>query len=283
MPWYDDPLQVERKGELTDAWGKSGIYVKYVLDTPGGKRGYVNSPFMSYTVVGPKVKNFVYGNLNVLDNQAEEGENCAGYDKAIKNGKGPTWGRCVEVQDKNGHPGAMIGQETDVFSAGPANDPDKGDQDCDGKVRVGLDTLVGDEKFKTDGMRSDAQASIGHRVAASAASPWARWLYGEWLTDYLRTGLTLFGKGAERGIRFLGKHTVGIDFSQGELQSIVRMKEGQAWAFDEYDDVRIRKMGGELQVVHNKLQADGSYVTAIAVRINPNTGVIYARDFVRTP
>jgi hypothetical protein len=256
MPWFNEPIRMERQGALNDSW-QAGIYSKYVLDAPGGQHGWVSSPFMSYTVAGTETRNFVYGNLNVLHNFSNYGENCAGYDKAIKAGKGPTWGRCVEVQDKDNNAGAMVGQETDVFAAGPAADLDEGNNDDQGgRVRVGQDTLIGDEKFKSHGVQSGAQGSIGHRIAASGTSSWSRWIFGQWITDYIRTGLRLVGRGAERAIDIQGEHVVGIDFSRGEFQSVMRVREGQCYSLDGYDDFLFRRAGGRVQYLKRNAQGD---------------------------
>jgi hypothetical protein len=51
------------------------------------------------TIVPPGAKSFEWNFVRLLDNRADEGENCAGYGKALKRGKATTWVDCREAHD----------------------------------------------------------------------------------------------------------------------------------------------------------------------------------------
>lgn len=279
-----DPQQIHVHGKLTDAW-EAGLQVKYVLDEKGGTPGWVSAPFMSYTIVGVGVKNFVYGNLNVLDNQSDNGENCAGYDKGIKNAKGPTWGRVIEVNDKEGHEGAAVALEADVFVAGKAADPDIGPTDQGGRARVGVDIVGGDQAFKEDGKtNTGAQGTYGFHVYATSTTPWFRWFVGGRITDFLRSGLRIVGKKLgdwtpERMIDLQGDAVVGIDFSRANLQSIFRVKRGQRIPLDEYDDLCLSRQGNEFTLEKNVEVSPGKYEKRPFFRIDMD-GNVYGKKFI---
>ena len=75
---------------------------------------------------------------------------------------------------------------------------------------------------------------------------------------------------------------VGIDFSQGDFQSVLRLKAGQAVTFDGWDDWRIKREGDEWVVQQNALQPDGTWkhVTVMAVT---RQGEVKARKFTVIP
>lgn len=240
MPTFTEKLLVQKPALLGDGWD-GGLRINYIADFIGGTHGTVNSPNTTYTVVGKNTRNFIYNSLNVLHNFSDFGENVAGYDKGIKSGAGPTWGRCIEVNDAHNNPGPMIGVEVDVFCSGAAT-PER--------PRVGVDALVGDEPAKQGQAATGAQATYGFRAAATTVTPWARWLTAFLATDYKDAGLQLVGKGSVRGIEFFGDHVVGLDFSRGDFQTIMRVREGQEYSLDSFDQVKFRRHGDRIQFLN---------------------------------
>lgn len=115
--------------------------VSFIRDTrglSGGQRGNVNTSLYSYTIAGKDVKAFEWNALFVLDNFADEGENCGFYAQGNKHGKGPTWGGCIEVCDTTDDDiTAVVALECDVWVSGKD----------DGK-RYGIDIVLGDSHTK---------------------------------------------------------------------------------------------------------------------------------------
>ena len=114
-----------------------------------------------------------------------------------------------------------------------------------GRLRVGVDVRAG---------RAVQEASIN----SGAEGPWARTSTpraqrpgsgGSTRQDHRlqakrpdpNGAKTSSGWKPERALRITGDHVVGIDFSQGEFQSVLRLKEGQAVTFDGWDDWRIKR------------------------------------------
>ena len=215
--------------------------------------------------------------------QTNGGEAVSDYLKTVKRGTAPIWGGCDEANDPLGLSGAMVARELDIFAIGPANDPEHGDTHEGGRVRIGADIVGGDEQAKLGGAPSGAQGSAGWRVYATSTTPWFRWLYGGWVTDYLRTGLRLIGKKLgdwtpERALDIRGDHIVGIDFSNGTCQSVMRLREGQAFSLDAYDDFRFCRIGGA--IVFSKWTPAGR---ATVFTLDMDAGEVFARKFTTIP
>jgi hypothetical protein len=144
----------------------------------GGKPGFVNTAYTVKTVTGTKNASFEWNALALLDNYADSGENCSRYAKAVRYGKGGTWGDCIEVQDETTNPGPVVGLEVDMFVQGP-----------DTGSRVGIDIVVGDSSYDNGGAKQNAVASFGIRMGAFLSNAWAKFRTGIWIQDVTGTGV----------------------------------------------------------------------------------------------
>lgn len=122
----------------TDGYAGGVSFIRDTRGVSGGQRGNVNTSLYSYTIAGKDVKAFEWNALFVLDNFADEGENCGFYAQGNKHGRGPTWGGCIEVCDTTDDDvTAVVGLECDVWVSGKD----------DGK-RYGIDIVLGDSHTK---------------------------------------------------------------------------------------------------------------------------------------
>ena len=246
----------------------------------GGDFQNTNSQFMLWNKVGKGIKNREFTGLVLTESEQDSGEAVSLYLKTEKRGSAPAWAGTFELRDKWNKSGSSVGIEVDMFTAGPATDPEYGVGSNGGRVRVGVDIVGGDESFKDGGAKTDAQGTYGFNVYATATTPWFRWLYGGRIGDYKRTGLQLIGRAGdlpERGIDIIGDHVVGIDFSHGTFQSVIRVKQGDAYTYDQWDDWRILRSGEELVVQQRVLQGDKwRHVTVMAIT---RQGEVKARKF----
>lgn len=273
---------------LTCSW-ECGLRVqRNTQGMAGGSFGNTESPFMVWERVGKDIKSRVFSSLLLTETWQDSGEAVPLYAKGIKRGSVGTWGATIEANDPEGKPGALVGVEVDIFATGPATDHDGDSGANGGRLRVGVDVVGGDERFKEASINSGAEGSLGLHIYATSTTPWFRWITAARLTDYRRSGLHLHGNPTssgwkpERAIRITGSHTVGLDFSGGDFQSVLRLKAGQAITFDDYDDWRIKREGDELVVQQNARQPDGTWkhVTVFAVT---RQGEVKARKFTVLP
>lgn len=193
----------------------------------GGRPGAVNVAQYVHTIVGKQVKAFEWNSLFVLDSYADAGEHCAFYSQANKYGTAGTWAGVFESCDTQGNQGAQVALELDSWVTGP-----------DTGSRVNLDIAVGDSKTIRQlpgGGVAEATAAI--RTGASSTTPWARWVNGAVLTAFRETGLTL-DSDAVRGLMLRGKYKVGLDTSNAECVTAIRMAPGQRMTFESTDQVR---------------------------------------------
>ena len=254
----------------------------------GGTFANTETTFMVWERSGVNIKSRVFSTLLLTETFQNEGESVPLYVKGVKRGAVGTWGATIEANDPEGKPGALVGVEVDVFATGPATDIE-GDLSANGgRVRVGVDIVGGDEKFKESSINSGAESSLGFNVYATANTPWFRWISGGRIASYKRNGLILEGMPTtsgwvpERGIRFKGQHVVGIDFSGGTFQSVVRLKEGQAYSFDEYDDWLMKRTGNELIIQQRAQQPDGTWKHVTVFSVN-RQGEVKAKKFTVIP
>lgn len=273
---------------LTCSW-ECGLRVdRNTVGKSGGSFANTESPFMVWNRIGKDMKGREFSILSLTESWQDSGEAVPLYTKGVKRGAVGTWGATLEANDPEGKPGPLVGVEVDVFATGPATDHD-GDHGANGgRLRIGVDVVGGDERFKETSVNSGAEGSLGLHIYSTSTTPWFRWITAARLTDYRRSGLHLHGNPTssgwkpERAIRITGSHTVGLDFSGGDFQSVLRLKAGQAITFDDYDDWRIKREGDELVVQQNARQPDGTWkhVTVFAVT---RQGEVKARKFTVLP
>lgn len=246
-----------------------------VLPGVGGTPVNTAHTCMVFNKIGQGNANREFSLMTLVENHSTQhgAEGVGEYIKAVKLGTAPTWAGCDEANDPVGLPGALVAREFDIFACGPAADLDISDLHNDGRVRVAIDIVGGDEPQKQGNPFSGAQGSAGLRIYSTATTPDFRWLYGTWITDYLRTGARYVGKKLggwtpERAIDIRGDHVVGVDFSNGNFQSVMRVKMGACYSFDGFDQVNLRRLNDRFQLLNN----------GVAVfEIDINTGDIYKK------
>jgi len=219
----NEKVDIQKEGQATE--GSGLLFVRRIANYIGGLVGFVNAAAITRSDVGPDATSFEWAHISLLNNRAKAGENVAQYSQANKLGTGNTWAAVAEVCDTNGQ-GAAVGQETDVWTTGPDNGS-----------RVGHDVLVGDSLAIRGTERSEvAEATIGVRVAATTASPWASWAIGYGATNFHYCGLYLNSK-AVRAMQVEGEYVVALDLSAAKCQAAIRLSEGQKITFEPTDQV----------------------------------------------
>lgn len=170
----------------------------------GGNAGFVNTAMTVKTVTGTKNASFEWNHLALLDNYSDAGENCSRYAKAVRYGKGGTWGDCIEVQDETTNAGPVVGLEVDMFVQGP-----------DTGSRVALDIVVGDSSFDNGGVKHNAVASFGIRIGAFLANAWARFHTAIFVKDFVGTGVQIgdVSTVASNGVAISGQIDCAINAS----------------------------------------------------------------------
>ncbi len=242
----------------TAADGYGNLAVRDTTNVVGGTPGNVNTCTTVKTVAGKRETAFEWALLTWLDNYSDAGENCALYAQANKLGQGGTWGACIEACDTTSpDTTGLVGAEIDCWVTGPDNG-----------LRIGVDVSVGDSLQIRQGQRSaEATASVGSRVAASGASPWARWTVGYQATDFIYTGLHLRSK-ATRAIQLEGEYIVGLDLSTAKCQSAIRLAPGQRMTFEGTDQISWSWLDGRLRVQNGSMNV---------LEIDTTTGDIFKR------
>lgn len=152
-----------------DGYSGGQQFVRDTTGKSGGTRGNVNTVLYCHTIGGKDVKAFEWNALMVLDNYADDGENCGAYVQANKHGSGATWGLCVEACDTTpGDKTGLVTLELDQWVSG-----------TDNGERFGIDLVVGDSRTKRGLSPSDAvEATAGIRIGNSNQDPHAKWRYG---------------------------------------------------------------------------------------------------------
>jgi hypothetical protein len=210
------------KPTVTDG-DAGGITIRRDTTTlKGGTRGYVNAAASIYSLVGADNAAFEWAVLGVLQNHARAGENVAGYFQGNKYGEGATWGIVAEAWSNTTDPGALVGQELDVWATGP----DTGN-------RVGLDVVLGDALTTHGGMvpSTHVGGSVGVRIGAG-------------LPSYLWT----------RGMQLTGNYVVGVDLSTANARTAVRLGYGQEIALEGSDQIKVKFEGGRIKFMNGLLE-----------------------------
>jgi hypothetical protein len=262
-------------------WGECGLRVQ--RDTraiQGGTFGNTESVFTVWERAGPEIASRVFSTLLLTESFQNQGEAVALYAKTIRQGSVHAWGATIELNDPAGRPGPSVGLEVDVFTTGPA--ADSVDLSSNGgRVRTGVDIVGGDEKYKLGHGSSGAEGTFGLRVYATSTTPHFRWYVGASLEDWKRTGVQVIGRGGERFIDLQGEAVVGIDVSRANVQSVIRLRAGQAYSFDEYDDMLVRRDGEDFEILRRAWVGDGwQHVPVFTVT---GDGEVRARKFTLIP
>ena len=251
-----------------DGTGEGGPTVSILRDTTGlsgGQHGFVNCASYTHTISGKNVKQFEWNNLNVLDNYADAGENCAAYDQANAFGSGATFARVSEVccTDPNSI-APLTGFEADAWASG-AITPQSG-------ARIANDVVFGDGQFirKKTTSPSPAEVHWGQRIAPSGDTPWARSIGGQLIEGFKQVGQMLKAavEGAVRGYFPQGKYVVLFDGSAVECETFIRMKAGHRIALDEYDQITLQRINQRVILASNKTPF---------FEVDINTGDIYKK------
>lgn len=276
MQEVNDFVIVKRPAAFDVGW-EGGLRVDRDTTTlgTGGNPGNTVHTLMVWNKIGQGNKNREFSLMTLVENYSNQpgAEGVGEYIKAVKLGSSGTWAGCDEANDPQGLPGPLVTREFDIFACGPATDLDIGDTHNGGRVRVAVDIVGGDEPQKQGQAFSGGQGSAGLRIYSTSTTPDFRWLYGTWVTDYLRTGARYVGKKLggwtpERAIDIRGDHVVGIDFSNGNFQSVMRVKMGSNYSFDAFDQVNLRRMDDRFQLLNNGVPV---------FEIDINTGDIYKK------
>lgn len=246
----------------TDSGTDGGaVAVRDLTNATGG--GYkINCVNYSYTIVGKNVDGFEWNLYAQMDNYADSKpgvrrEHCAFYSKANKFGSATNWAGVFEVHDHHGE-GPCVGSEVDIWTKGEDNGS-----------RIGTDYVVAGGNDINDPVAS-VGATAAVRCSAQQSNPLAYWSYGAMLRGIKEAGVQITSRisGAVRGVELLGKFIVGLDLSQAQCQSAIRLAPGQRMTFEPTDSISWSWLDGRLRV-----QNQGVNV----IEIDTTTGDIYKR------
>ncbi len=199
--------------------------------TGGGSK--INCVNYSYTIVGKNVDGFEWNLYAQMDNYADtkpgtRREHCAFYSKANKYGTATNWAAVLEVHDHNGT-GACVGAEVDIWTKGEDNGN-----------RIGLDVMCagGNDVVDQPGV---VGATAAIRSSVPDSNPLAYWSFGAWLRGVKQAGVSIKScvAGAVRGVELLGRYLVGIDTSQAQCVTAIRLARGQVISLDATDAVTV--------------------------------------------
>lgn len=256
----------------------NSFYIRRDTDYIGGTAGWVNSALFIDTYTGPETQSFEWGLTSRMNNYSAYGENVGGYLQGNKFSTGPTWGACVEVNDKTGSgttsgSGGTVGLEVDVWANG-----------LDGfKQRIGVDVVVG--KSNQSGPKSYAYAGL--RIGAqNNQSTLGAFLNGIEITSADDSSFLSTATGA-RGIDLRGNYSAtAIDLSNAitSTGTAIRLRSGSSISFandayrTRYIDTRIEFLNGGTRKAYIDLTAAGdiqlnrTYVNSVS--ISANDGII---------
>lgn len=200
---------IEKRASVNDAYDGGQKILRDTSTLEGGTPGHVNTPDFVQVIVGKLVTAFEWARLTVLHNHADAGENTAGYSQANKHSTGPTWGHVSEVCDTTGNAGLAVPHEFDTWVTGPDNGQ-----------RPGVWSVLGDS-LNIRNKQPSPQEVGGSSAFTAESMPNTVWT---------------------RAFRMVGRFLVGIDFSTADeirTGTVIRMRAGQAIAFDQYDSFKV--------------------------------------------
>lgn len=271
-PQYTQGVYINKQPDL--ACGEDGG-IKVVRDTTGmtGGGSKINSIGYFYTIVGKNVKGFEWNFRADMDNYAEQGdannrtEHCTSYFKARKYGGAPVWVNVGEVMDYTGR-GAGLGQEGNYWLMPEVPKELR----ADNGFRYYYDIIVGDYAVANGLPGNDPTVEVGATAPfrARTSHPFAYWSFGALLEGIRESGVRVSSwvKGGVRGFELLGKWIVGADFSQADVNTAIRLKEGQVVAYEKTDAITSRFFQGRIQFL-----AFGTPV----IEFDMSTGDIYKK------
>ena len=203
------------------------------LTHASGGGAKINCVNYSYTIVGRNVDGFEWNLYAQMDNYADNKpgvrrEHCAFYSKANKFGSATNWAGVLEVHDHRGE-GACVGAEVDIWTKGEDNGS-----------RIGLDVMCAGGNDVVD-KPAVVGATAALRSSVSDSNPLAYWTYGAWLRGIKLAGVSIKScvAGAVRGVELLGKYIVGIDTSQAQCSTAIRLGHKQTIAFEGTDTITL--------------------------------------------
>lgn len=208
-------------------------------DTSGMQMGAykINTCDYVYGLTAQNIIGFEWLRYTVLDNytqtkSGERAEHCAHYTKVNNYGNATAFGNCTEITDYSGAC-ALVGEEIDFWITTPntLNQKDNGS-------RIGKDFMVAADNSVN---HEDREVGATTAIRTSGAGVNSYWSFGAMLRAIRESGVqvTSWARGGIRGFEVLGKWALGLDLSQADLSTAIRLKAGQTIALEQTDTITL--------------------------------------------
>jgi len=232
------PIQINVQPADQQCGTNGGISI--TRDTSGLTMGSynINSIDYAYLLTAKNIMGFEWARLTTVDNYTQTGtndraEHCAHYTKYNAYGNAPAFGHCTEISDYNGS-GALVGEEIDFWIRTVDSLKQK-----DNGSRIGKDFMVAADNSVN---HEDREVGATAAIRTSGAGVNSYWSFGAMFRAIRESGVqvTSWARGGVRGLEVLGKWALGLDLSQADLNTAIRLKAGQTIALEATDTITLK-------------------------------------------
>ena len=259
-PVASDPTIIEKPPEIYCGLA-GGVQVRRdTRNLSGANYNSINTINYTFNIVGKNVGGFEWGRYAHMINYSEfdsalKAEHCADYIKVEHRSTRTSWGSCIEMMDYTGK-GATVAQEVDYWCM-PEVPAERRE---DNGNRIFYDLMA---NGSNDSGTGPSVAGATAAIRTSGGNDLAYWSFGALFRAIRNTGVSVKSwlYGGIRGFELLGKWVVGLDTSQADVATAVRLAEGQVLALEQTDQITLRFFQGRTQIRYfgvPMLEVDGN-------------------------
>jgi hypothetical protein len=168
LPLNTTGMEIRKVATVQDGTNGGLSITRDTTQLFGGSPTWVNVAAFFHSIAGKLNTSIEWAVLSIMDDRADRGQSVAVYAQTNKWSDGQSFAAVSEIADVEGHKGAAVAHEFDVWTTG-----------LDSGGRHGLYVVSGDAReIRGLGRSAVAEATSAIIIGQTMSTPWASWKNG---------------------------------------------------------------------------------------------------------